>query len=209
MPGTTQATSNTITLRGSAQIVSEFFGFSINSILYQRGIYDPEAFDQIRKYNLRLQVTTDQGLKGYLDRVMGQLEEWLAVGTVKKLVLVVTGVDDEEVLERWVFDVDTDEKAMKVGSGTGKSEKQIRKEIGAIIRQITSSVSFLPLLDVPCTFDLLVYTHAQCQVPQAWEESDPKYIANSSQVRLRSFTTTVHKVGTSVAYKCEDDSDSD
>lgn len=31
-----------------------------------------------------------------------------------------------------------------------KSEKEITKEIAAIIRQITSSVSFLPLLDQPC-----------------------------------------------------------
>ncbi|CAN0508967.1 unnamed protein product, partial [Scytosiphon promiscuus] len=27
-----------------------------------------------------------------------------------------------------------------------------------VIRQITSSVTFLPLLDEPCSFDLLVYT---------------------------------------------------
>lgn len=33
------------------------------------------------------------------------------------------------------------------------------------------------------------------------EESDPKYITDSAEVRLRSFTTTVHKVDTMVAYK--------
>lgn len=30
-----QATKNTITLKGSTEIVTEFFGYSINSILYQ------------------------------------------------------------------------------------------------------------------------------------------------------------------------------
>lgn len=35
---------------------------------------------------------------------------------MKKLVLVVSGVDTEEVLERWVFDVHTDEQAINTGS---------------------------------------------------------------------------------------------
>ena len=34
----------------------------------------------------------------------------------------------------------------------------------AIIRQITASVTFLPLLDEPCTFDLLIYTDRAAEV---------------------------------------------
>lgn len=41
------------------------------------------------------------------------------------------------------------------------------------------------------TFDLLVYTDAEAEVPKTWEESDPKYISKSTEVRLRSFTTKV------------------
>ena len=41
------------------------------------------------------------------------------------------------------------------------------------------------------------------QVPKAWEESDPKYITNSDEVRLRSFTTKVHRVDASVTYKAD------
>ena len=41
------------------------------------------------------------------------------------------------------------------------------------------------------------------QVPKAWEESDPRYIANSDEVRLRSFTTKVHRVDASVTYKAD------
>ena len=36
---TAQSTKNNITLRGSPAIVTEFFGYAVNSILYQRGIY--------------------------------------------------------------------------------------------------------------------------------------------------------------------------
>eukprot|EP00434_Breviolum_minutum_P025007 symbB.v1.2.022091.t1/scaffold1946.1/size95412/3 len=72
----------------------------------------------------------------------------------------------------------------------------------AIIRQITASVTFLPLLDEPCTFDLLIYTDRAAEVPSAWGESDPKYIVGGSEeVKLRSFTTKIHKVDGAVAYR--------
>jgi hypothetical protein len=79
-----------------------------------------------------------------------------------------------------------------------KPEKEIMGEIQAIIRQICASVTFLPLLDGPCSFDLLVYADNKVTTPLAWEESDPKYIANSQVVRLRSFSTKVrshHPIG--------------
>eukprot|EP01111_Echinosteliopsis_oligospora_P016617 TRINITY_DN6973_c0_g1_i1.p1 TRINITY_DN6973_c0_g1~~TRINITY_DN6973_c0_g1_i1.p1 ORF type:complete len:199 (-),score=41.65 TRINITY_DN6973_c0_g1_i1:403-999(-) len=195
-----QATKNSITLKGSTDIVTEFFGYSINSILYQRGIYPPEGFSRVNKYGLTMLVTTDPGLQEYLKHVLSQLSEWLMNGSVQKLVLVITDVASKEVLERWVFDI-VHEGA---GSSSGpKPEKEIMKEIQAIIRQITASVTFLPLLENACTFDLLVYTAADLCVPQLWEESDPKYITQSQEVRLRSFTTSIHKVDAMVAFKVQ------
>jgi mitotic spindle assembly checkpoint protein MAD2 len=83
-----------------------------------------------------------------------------------------------------------------------KPAKEIQGEIQAIIRQITASVTFLPLLEEPCTFDLLVYADEAAAVPKAWEESDPRYVASgSTEVRLRSFTTTIHAVSATVVYK--------
>jgi len=52
-------------------------------------------------------------------------------------------------------------------------------------------VTFLPLLSEPCSFDLLVYTNKAAKVPKKWEDSDPRYIMNSQEVKLRSFTTSV------------------
>ena len=54
-----------------------------------------------------------------------------------------------------------------------------------------NQVTFLPLLDEPCSFDLLVYTNKSAIVPIQWEDSDPRYIMNSQEVKLRSFTTSV------------------
>jgi len=198
--GTKQATKNVITLKGSTEIVTEFFGYSINSILYQRGVYPAEDFTKISKYGLSMVVTKDEGMKKYLKDVLTQLSQWLIGGELQKLVLVVSGVESKEVLERWVFDVVTD-KPQDGKTPVEKPEKEIMSEIRAIIRQITSSVTFLPLLNETCSFDLLVYTNIDTGVPQLWEESDPKYITNSQEVRLRSFTTKIHKVDTMVAFK--------
>jgi mitotic spindle assembly checkpoint protein MAD2 len=69
----TAVKTNSINLRGSAQIVAEFFGYAINSILYQRGIYDPESFTTVKKYGMRIQVSTDERLAAYLKVILKQL----------------------------------------------------------------------------------------------------------------------------------------
>jgi len=206
---TEQATQNSITLRGSAQIVSEFFYFSINSILYQRGIYDEECFIRQERYGLPMMITNDTELTSYLATITEKIKEWLTLGMIKKLVIIIASVEEEEVLERWVFDIQTNQDVLKSNVVVQKSRKVIVKDIRSIIRQITASVTYLPLLEQVCSFDLLVYTKTDCDVPMEWEESDPRYISKSNEVRLRSFTTKVHKIETSVAYKCDDNDDDD
>ncbi|VEU37968.1 unnamed protein product [Pseudo-nitzschia multistriata] len=219
-------TQTEITLKGSVDIVSEFFFTAINSILYQRGIYQPETFKRQSKYGLTVLTTTDDGLLKYLGQVMAQVDSWLLNGDVQRLVVVVSGVDSGETLERWQFNVDLDggseggdenrapgtnpnntakNAASSDSKKSNKSLKEIHGEIQAIIRQITASVTFLPLLNEPCSFDLLVYTKKDAAVPTKWEDSDPCYIMNSQEVKLRSFTTSVHKVDSMVAYREAED----
>ena len=144
------------------------------------------------------------------------MESWLTDGDVQRLVVVVSGIDSGETLERWQFNVSvengqnahvgTDEnvshnvvkKSMggDKAKGTGsKTVNEVHDEIQAIIRQITASVTFLPLLNEPCSFDLLIYTNKKAVVPQKWVDSDPRYIMNSQEVKLRSFTTSVSFLG--------------
>ncbi|KAJ4460844.1 putative Mitotic spindle checkpoint protein MAD2 [Paratrimastix pyriformis] len=201
---TSQQTRSNITLRGSTEIVTEFFGFSINNILYQRGIYPPELFKPVNKYGLTLLVASDEGLRRYLSQVLTQISEWLMNRCIQKLVIVIASVTTQQVLERWVFNIEAD-RSFSDARPAQKPEREIQSEIQAIMRQITSSVSCLPLLREACTFDLLVYTDESCEIPHAWEVSDPKYISNSAEVRLRSFTTKVHKVDACVAYRRTDD----
>jgi len=224
MTFSTKSKNTEITLKGSVAIVSEFFFTAINSILYQRGIYQPETFKRESKYGLTVLTTTDNGLLSYLQHVMSQMNAWLLEGDVQRLVVVVSGVDSGETLERWQFNVIVDDNQssnLSYGdenhniniSSSGqlnetkkeKSVKEIHNEIQAIIRQITASVTFLPLLNEPCSFDLLIYTNKNAIVPKKWEDSDPCYILKSQEVKLRSFTTTVHTIDSMVTYKEADE----
>ena len=62
---------------------------------------------------------------------------------------------------------------------------------------------FQPLHDLPSPLFPPPPPHPPPPPPQAWEESDPKYISNSDEVKLRPFTTKVHKVDTCVSYKAD------
>jgi mitotic spindle assembly checkpoint protein MAD2 len=205
-PAKAGRSADVITLRGSTDTVVEFFGFAINSILYQRGVYPAESFAQVSKYGLKILVTQDKGLQAYIGEVLEQIKGWMMSSQVKKLVIVVASQISGETLERWTFDVQVNEEAVSAGQVQQTQAELVRqqKDIQAIIRQITASVTFLPLLDEPCSFDLLIYTDKLAEVPDAWDESDPKYIVGGSQeVKLRSFTTKVHKVEGAVSYKHE------
>ena len=166
-PAATEAAESTITLRGSSAIVAEFFDYAVNSILYQRGICPPEAFKRSAKYGLTIMKTSDPGLVDYFSAVMGQLEGWLLSGDVQQLVCVINGFESGEALERWVFRVEAAEADKENAAGAApvaaqqqqqapaavgaavpkKSMKEIQAEIAAIIRQITASVTFLPMID--------------------------------------------------------------
>jgi mitotic spindle assembly checkpoint protein MAD2 len=98
------------------------------------------------------------------------------------------------------------------------------------MKQITASVTFLPMLEEPCTsspaclvghvlrltlttltgafahhlgtFTLLAYTSTAdpLALPEKWNDADPHLIDKGKveQVRLRSFSTNVHKLEVSV-----------
>jgi len=214
-----QKTSQNITLRGSTEIVTEFFGYAVNSILYQRGLYPPSTFEVKKKYGLGMLVSSDEEIKTYLVSVLDQINEWLIEKKLEKLVLVISSVRTRETVERWVFDIETDSEIGLEEDGENvkppnngaeeknkkyeKSKQDITNEIAAIMRQIAASVTFLPLLEDECSFDLIVYTNKDSETPQEWEESDPRFIRNAETVKLRSFSTKVHSVEAAVAYKAE------
>lgn len=199
-----------VLLKGSSKYITDYFEYSIHSILYQRGVYPPEDFKLVKKYGLGLLVSVDDELRSYIRRVISQLHKWIVSAKLSKLVLCIVEKDTNEVVERWQFDVSVtrplqENNAVSVTT-TGnnqmeKPESEIHREIQAIIRQITASTTFLPLLTSPCTFSVLVYANQNATVPDEWIDSKDRPVAVAENVQFRSFSTAMHKIDTMVSYR--------
>ncbi|KAK3380934.1 mitotic spindle checkpoint component mad2 [Podospora didyma] len=217
-----------LSLKGSAKLVAEFFQYSIHTILFQRGVYPAEDFSAVKKYGLNMLVSSDDQVRAYIKKIMGQLDRWMVGGKISKLVIVITNKDTGEHVERWQFDVqifkptkpsksskskqptptDSSENASPAAAQpvptAEKTEAEIQSEIAAIFRQITASVTFLPQLAGDCTFNVLVYADADSDVPVEWGDSDAKEIVNGERVQLRGFSTANHRVDTLVSYRLQE-----
>ncbi|KAK0733026.1 DNA-binding protein [Lasiosphaeria miniovina] len=222
-----------LSLKGSAKLVAEFFQYSIHTILFQRGVYPAEDFSAVKKYGLNMLVSSDDQVRAYIKKIMGQLDRWMVGGKISKLVIVITNKDTGEPVERWQFDVQIFAKPSKSSRSkqptpkpspnpqadsenaepspttptsppAEKTESEIQAEIAAIFRQITASVTFLPQLAGDCTFNVLVYADADSDVPVEWGDSDAKEIVDGERVQLRGFSTASHRVDTLVSYRLQD-----
>ncbi|GMM53861.1 spindle checkpoint protein [Maudiozyma humilis] len=216
--GTSNADAPLATLKGSTRLITEFFEYSINAILYQRGVYPPEDFAPVRKYGLPLLRTHDPELAAYIRAVLVQVHRWVLGGKCSRLVLCVVARDDGAVRERWAFDVarpEAEPQPSPPGEGTGgaggvppaegpSGGPSVQQQIRAVMRQITASVTFLPELPPGAhTFTVLAYTDAHAAVPLEWgDAADPGVQGPGAEaVQFRSFATGAHTVGVGVQYR--------
>lgn len=198
--------------------------YGINSILYQRGLYPPETFKTTENYGLTILMSQDNKIKEFLSTTLNQLQgmftlicevitkltailfaEWLAKRIVNKVALVITNVNTLEVMERWDFNVEYEGDISQGNEQvSNKPLKQIKNEIRDVLKQIASSVAYLPLLDCLCSFDIQIYTSNDVVLPDEWADAQPANIKNAQSVKMRSFSTNIHKMETVVTYKNDD-----
>ncbi|KAI4720387.1 mitotic spindle checkpoint component mad2 [Aureobasidium sp. EXF-10727] len=167
-------------------------------------------------HKLALKVSQDDQVKAYIKKIMSQLNKWMLKSKISKLIIVITSKETGEPVERWQFDVQIFGKESKKKSSSKtvdenaastteqapeKTDQDVQQEIQSIFRQITASVTFLPMLDGNCTFNVLVYADQDSEVPLEWGDSDAKDIQDAEKVQLRSFSTNNHKVDTLVSYR--------
>lgn len=226
------STQNAITLKGSAAIISEYLSksllrteqrniyselsplppldYGINSILFQRGIYPPEQFTSVQQYGLTILMSKDEKIIAFLRNVLTQVQHWLAQNQVDKISMIITNVHTKEVLECWDFKVQNElgDSATKLDPNnpptSSKELKKIQAEIRDVMRQIAATISYLPLIESICTFDLLIHTLKDSEVPELWSPTADAKIENAQTVQLKSFSTGLHKMNTIVNYKMTD-----
>lgn len=117
---------------------------------------------------------------------------------------MITNVRTLEVLERWDFNVEYEGNSGDETVTSEKPLKQIQSEIRDVLKQIASSIAYLPLLDCICSFDIQIYTKSNVALPAEWADAQPANVKNAQSVKMRSFSTNIHKMETVVTYKNED-----
>ncbi|KAI0348542.1 mitotic spindle checkpoint protein MAD2 [Trametopsis cervina] len=206
MPPTKQAPARqAITLKGSTNLVTEFFKYAVNTILFQRGVYPADDFHMVKKYGQTILVTQDLALENYLEKILSQMNKWLLTGSITQIVLAIISKNSRVTMERWVFDINLVEQPANASAPAPvKPESEIQAEIRNILKQIVSTVTFLPVIDEPTVFNILAYTSESADIPaDEWVDTDPLAIeaSKSQQVKLRSFSTDVHRIEAMVAYR--------
>uniref|UniRef100_A0A0N4ZSF0 HORMA domain-containing protein n=1 Tax=Parastrongyloides trichosuri TaxID=131310 RepID=A0A0N4ZSF0_PARTI len=201
----TSIETKTITLQGSAQIVKELFYYSINNILFQREIYPSDTFNRVKKWNVTLMASNDKKVKTYLDSLLKQIEVWLTTKELKKLVVAIVSIETNETVEKWEFDIETDVNISNDGpiKANKYDEESVKNQIGVVIRQITASVSFLPLIKNRCVFDVMAFTGNSTIPNSEWEATKDRVIKNPETTHFRECNTGVHTVKTKVQYQAD------
>ena len=222
MSGTQQEIKNTINLKGSASLITDFMNYGINMILFQREVYAMESFEKTERYGRPIFLTTDEKLKRYLDGVLNGLRTLLENDECRRVDLVIISVADEEPVERWEFDIEPTHEVSGDGlenvdpsnksRTSSKDIKEIQQQIMKIMRQIIATVSMLPNYEQEITFNILLHTKKKAKSEMRnWSEADARVTSLAGErpgeedgvevLRFDSLKTGVHSVHSKVCYK--------
>ena len=203
----------TLKLSGSSRVVSDYFEICIHNILFQRHVYPKEDFKVIRKFGLNLVHSKDDEVIRYIKQITRQLHRWIVDGKINMLTMLIVSKEANQISEKWMFYIDLiHDKGEYDYSSTNngrtiedvKTLEDIQKEIQLIIRQISSSITFLPEFEDPQTFKILVHTTDNFEAPKDWDDAKLSTDIEGSgveSVKFDNFATDNHKVSTFVTYQ--------
>ncbi|CCH60844.1 hypothetical protein TBLA_0D03440 [Henningerozyma blattae CBS 6284] len=202
--------SQELSLRGSAKKIVEFFEITLGFILYQRGVYPQDEFVPVTRYGMSLLRPESPDLRKYIRTVLQQVQRWVVKGDCSKLLLCLVDTDSGSTIEQWAFGIDISESGSNSNEDESAdnriNEEETKQQIRALLRQITSSVSFLPQLDEDAeySFCVLCHTNASGVVPKDWGDASMStaivHGSNKETVQLRNFATSDHTIQASVTY---------
>lgn len=131
----------------SYQIVSELLICLFNSIVFQRGIYEPKLFQRTQKWGIPLMLCNEQHIKNYFTEVVREIRrEWLRNNErqLSDVCMLFIGSVSGNALEKWQFSF----HESVCHNAEELTEDEIKSNIRNIMRQIHSSIAFLPLIEI-------------------------------------------------------------
>lgn len=149
-------------------------------------------------------MSKDDKICAFIKTVLTQLEEWIARQEVEKISLIIKNVTANEVIECWEFKIQSEipKNGQDAKNPTSTKElKKIQSEIRDVMRQIAATISYLPLIECNCAFDVLVHFLKDIEAPEQWMDTPGVKIQNAQTVQLKSFSTGLQNIDTIVNYK--------
>uniref|UniRef100_A0A182QC18 HORMA domain-containing protein n=1 Tax=Anopheles farauti TaxID=69004 RepID=A0A182QC18_9DIPT len=202
-----QEIANSITLKGSAKIIHDYMLYSVNSILFQRGIYPAGQFRPEEYNNVPVMVLQNRNVAPFITKTMEQVEKWIKEQKVEKVTLMIYSLETKEAIERWDFNIEAEYDDAS-NATSYKLISKIQAEIRAVMRQILSTISFLPCIEQVCTFDLIIQLNNNANVNEEQimsefqrENKENIEVKDAQTMSLKIFSTGVNNVGTQVYYK--------
>ncbi|KAI9631252.1 hypothetical protein KEM48_013181 [Puccinia striiformis f. sp. tritici PST-130] len=204
-------TKQRIQLKGSTAVISDYFHYAINCILYQRAIYEQADFKTVKKFGLQMMVVEDENIADYLKKIVDQSNADVFSSErrkmicsvvngrkISRLVLVIQQKDDGETIERWEFAVKVEEELSPV-----VEENSSPNPISATTKPTSESTvdiedpkptkprTLAQVQNTDRTFKVLAYTHSVGEDEATeWNDSDAFDISQGAErVKLKSFST--------------------
>ncbi|XP_063223169.1 mitotic spindle assembly checkpoint protein MAD2A-like [Bacillus rossius redtenbacheri] len=189
--------TNILNIEGSVDVLIEYLNYAVNTLLYHREVYSSEKFAPLDKYGLQVYMITDEKIKSYVDTFLREIKEFIDKKKVEVVDINFISEETLETVESWSLTIKyinrpDDDKQQKPLS-------KIRAEIANVFRQIIATVSYIPHLEQPVTFNITAGT-LLTKVPSKWEETVMRKSANLEHFPLRDISTNYHEVKISVAH---------
>lgn len=176
-----------------AMFLAEFLAVIFNSILFQRQLFQRSDFKTAKKWGVPIMMCSLPEVQSYLKAVVRDINrQWLESGSEMLQMIMLTIVDEQEnPIERWQFGLQYGQFA--------KSEGQLRSDLQKLLRQVHSSVSFMPLLRGDCSFRIAVID-ASSEDFTGWTPIEQKQVHNAIEGEFQQLQTEFCTVSSQIVY---------
>lgn len=176
-----------------ANFLAEFLIVIFNSILSQRQLFQRSAFKPAKKWGVSLMMCSLPEVQSYLKAAVSDINRhWLENESEMLQMVMLTIVDGQQnPIERWQFGVHYGHFA--------QSEEKLRGDLQKLLRQVHSSVSFMPLLQGDFTFKISVMD-ASSKAIIGWTPVQQKQVHNAIEGELQQLQTEFCTVSSQIVY---------
>lgn len=156
-----------------------FLTLTLHTLLYHRALYPQTTFLTARALNLPVHQSRHPGLCTWINDAVSAVAAQLRKGAVRRIAVVMHAAKTFDVLERWVFDVETfpagwgdrEEATYNPAVVEGAEEEDgvnwtdVNEAFRGALRRVAHAAEMMPALPEGSTFTLAVELRDEASAP--------------------------------------------